>query len=172
VAFSFIPFLLLVIPIAEIAAFIAIGSQIGVVATLLMILVTAVIGSVLLRVQGFGLISRIQSEMQNGRAPTRELIHGVMILVAGVLLLTPGFITDTLGFLLFVPAIRDAAWRFLRSRITIIGAGPARGNRGGFDDGRGFRPNSPEPDPVIDLDAEDYQRDPDPKSPWNENSRR
>jgi UPF0716 protein FxsA len=103
--FSFIPFLLLVIPLAEIAAFVVIGGQIGVWATLGMVLLTAAIGSFLLRWQGVGLFNKINTEMRANRVPGRELVHGVMILVAGVLLLTPGFVTDSLGFLLFVPGV-------------------------------------------------------------------
>ena len=121
--FSIIPFLLLIVPLAEIGAYIVIGREIGVLWTLAMVFVTAVIGSILLRVQGFGLINRIQSEMQEGRVPGRELVHGVMIMIAGVLLLTPGFITDTIGFLLFVPQIRDAGWALLKNRISVVSSG-------------------------------------------------
>jgi UPF0716 family protein affecting phage T7 exclusion len=57
--------------------------------------------------------------MRSNRVPGRELVHGVMLLVAGVLLLTPGFVTDSLGFLLFVPAFRDVVWRLVRDRFTV-----------------------------------------------------
>lgn len=157
VPFSLIPFLLLAIPLLEIAAFVVIGGEIGVFATLAMVFVTAVLGSILLRVQGFGLLQRIRKETDAGRVPGREMVHGVMILVAGVLLLTPGFITDTLGFLLFVPAIRDAGWSLLKGRILFSG---------GFSAG-GPHPSRPETDGrTIDLDAEDYTAEPDPNSPW------
>ncbi|WP_420407720.1 FxsA family protein [Hoeflea sp.] len=157
--FSLIPFLLLVVPLAEIAAFVVIGGQIGVWATLGMVLLTAAIGSVLLRWQGIGLFNRINAEMQANRVPGRELVHGVMILVAGVLLLTPGFVTDTLGFLLFVPALRDAVWRLVRNRIVVTTMS-ARGS------GRG--PGSPRPDDgVVDLDADEFERHPDHSSPWS-----
>ena len=160
--FSIIPFLLLVVPIAEISAFVVIGGKIGLAATLGLILVTAVIGSVLLRWQGLGLLARISAEMQAGRVPGRDLVHGVMILVAGVLLLMPGFVTDTLGFLLFIPPVREAAWRFLKSRVTIVPAGPI------FSDPRGSR--GPQPDgsgKVVDLDESDFRRSGPGKSPWS-----
>ena len=170
---AIVPLLLLAVPIAEIAAFIAVGQWIGIGWTLLMILVTAVIGTVLLRVQGLGLLARAQGEVAAGRVPARELVHGVMLLVAGVLLLTPGFITDTLGFLLFVPALRDWGWRHLRARISVRGAmasavgGMGRGARGarGRAPGRG-----PMHDDTIDLGEDDYRRtdpaarEPDPSS--------
>ena len=104
--FSLIPFLLLVIPAAEIAVFILVGGQIGVLWTFAAILATAILGSILLRVQGFQIVNRLREETNAGRVPGRELGHGAMILVAGVLLLTPGFVTDALGFLLLVPPLR------------------------------------------------------------------
>ncbi|TCD15992.1 FxsA family protein [Oricola cellulosilytica] len=154
--FSLIPFILLIIPLLEIGVFIAVGSQIGVFATLGMIVLTAIIGSILLRVQGFGLLTRMRRDLDEGRVPGRELVHGVMILVAGVLLLTPGFVTDTLGFLLFVPALRDAVWRFARRRVQIVAQssyptdGPAR------DSGS----------PTIDLTEDEYSDTADPDTPW------
>ena len=148
---ALIPFLLLAVPIAEIVAFVAIGREIGIGWTLLLILVTAVIGTLLLRVQGFGLIERIRGEVGAGRVPARELVHGVMLLVAGVLLLTPGFITDALGFLLFVPALRDAGWRALRSRVTVATVG------GFARDARARHADRPR-EGVVDLDETEWQR--------------
>lgn len=157
--FSLVPLLLLAIPLMEIAAFIVIGGQIGVLATLAMVFVTAVIGSILLRIQGFGLVNRIRQETEQGRVPGRELVHGVMILIAGVLLLTPGFVTDTLGFLLFVPAIRDIGWRLVKDRI-VVAAGAGSGMRGGF----GSQPQGG--GKTIDLDDDDFTSSGDPNSPW------
>lgn len=117
--FAIVPFLLLVIPVVEIAVFILVGGQIGVFPTLAFIFVTAMIGSILLRVQGFSVVARIRYEMDHGRIPGRELGHGVMILAAAILLLTPGFVTDAIGFALFVPAIRSMIWRFLASHIEV-----------------------------------------------------
>ncbi|MEM6463687.1 MAG: FxsA family protein [Pseudomonadota bacterium] len=161
--FSLIPLLLLIIPLAEIAAFVVIGREIGVLWTLAMVFFTAVLGSILLRVQGFGLVNRIRQETEAGRVPGRELVHGVMILIAGVLLLTPGFITDAIGFLLFVPAIRDAGWRLIKSRITIVSAAGFADERPGTNDSSGSGP-------TIDLGERDFKRDPDPDSPWKKDS--
>jgi UPF0716 protein FxsA len=173
--FSLIPFLLLVIPMAEIAMFILVGSQIGVLPTLGLIVLTAIIGSILLRVQGLGILQRIAAETRVGRVPGRELIHGAMILVAGVLLLTPGFVTDTLGLLLFIPKLREAGWRLLRNRITIIATNQAAGFRAGSGSPFGAssqRWNERGADagrkPVIELDDEDYRRDPSPDTPWRQ----
>ena len=162
--FSLIPFLLLVVPLAEIAAFVVIGGQIGVLATLAMVLVTAVIGSFLLRRQGIGLFNRINTEMRANRVPGRELVHGVMILVAGVLLLTPGFVTDTIGFLLFIPAIRDLVWRAVKDRIVV------HTMTGGFEGPGGPRRSRDEG--VVDLDEDEYRRNPDASSPWSDETGR
>ena len=142
--FSIIPFLLLAIPLAEIAVFVVVGQQIGLFPTLALVLITAVAGSILLRIQGFNLLSRMQRELAQHRLPGRELVHGVMILVAGLLLLTPGFVTDTLGLLLFIPAIRDLVWRFIRSHMVLVTPGDASAGE--------YRPSSR----TIDLDMSDY----------------
>lgn len=159
--FSIIPFILLIVPLAEIGAFIVIGREIGVLWTLAMVFVTAVVGSILLRVQGFGLLARIRTETEAGRVPGRELVHGVMILIAGVLLLTPGFITDSIGFLLFIPFVRDAGWSLLKNKISVVSAGQ-------FGRGAEFKPRGDPPaSPTIDLDEDDFRRDGDSDSPWN-----
>ncbi len=156
--FSLIPFLLLIVPILEIGAFIVIGGEIGVFPTLGLIVVTAIIGTILLRIQGFGLLSKIQADMNAGKVPAREMIHGVMIMIAGVLLLTPGFVTDTCGFLLFVPLLRDAAWHFLKNKIKIV----TPTSRSPFSE-------KPRNDgPTIDLSEDEFEREPNPDSPWND----
>ena len=156
--FSIVPFLFLVLPVAEIAVFIVVGQYIGLLPTLAMILLTAIVGSALLRIQGFGLLQRIRVETEQGRVPGRELVHGVMILVAGILLIVPGFITDALGLLLFVPAVRDLGWRLLRERIVVMSTSGFANRRKGGDRRPGER--------VIDLDSGDFERNPDPSSPW------
>lgn len=160
--FAIIPFLLLVIPLAEIAAFIVIGGQIGVLPTLAMVFVTAVIGSFLLRRQGLRVFRRIESEMRQGQAPARELVHGVMILAAGLLLLTPGFVTDTLGFLLFIPAIRERVFAFLSSRIKVSTSGfqPSTGP----SQSRSHRGQAT----VIDLDESEFTHAEKRDSPWRD----
>lgn len=157
--FSIIPPLLLALPILEIAVFIAVGSEIGVLATLGLILLTSVAGSILVRVQGFGVLNQIRREMDQGRVPGRELVHGMMILVAGFLLFLPGFITDALGLLLFIPPLRDLGWSFLRDRVTIIGPGSWGGAaaKGPFGGKR---------EHTIDLDAIDYSESGPGESPW------
>lgn len=164
--FSIIPFLLLAVPIAEIAVFILVGGQIGVLWTFALILLTAVLGSILLRVQGFQILNRLREETNAGRVPGRELGDGAMILVAGVLLLTPGFVTDALGFLLFFPPFRTLIWSFLASRIRIIDPQELRNSPFNRPGGRpGNRDEG-----IVDLDPEEFSdlddREPNPDSPW------
>lgn len=148
-----------VLPLLEIAGFIIVGRQIGVLATILLILATSVLGSVLLRVQGLGVLNRIRQETRAGRVPQREVVHGVMIVFAAFLLFLPGFITDIAGLLLFLPPIRDLVWS-LASRTILSGANAAaRYTR--FDAGAGGRGEH-----VIDLDESDYSSGGDPNSPW------
>lgn len=144
-----LPTLLLALPLAEIAGFVVVGRQIGVFATIALVILTGIAGSLLLRYQGFGAMARISRDMREGRDPSRELAHGVMILVAGILLVIPGFVSDIVGLLLFIPPVRDLGWRFLRKRVT-FSAGMTD-FRGGFRSGGGR---------TIDLDAEDFSSGP------------
>lgn len=143
----------LIIPVLEIVGFVVVGSRIGVLATLGMVLLTAVAGSVLLRVQGFGLLRRIRAETDAGRVPGRELMHGAMILLAGFLLLLPGFVTDALGLLLFVPAFREWMWRTLARRVLVDV--DVTGLRAGMTGAR-YRRDSR----TIDLDEDEFRRTP------------
>ena len=153
---SMLPFLLLAIPALEIAVFIVIGGEIGVLWTVALILLTAVIGSILLRMQGFQVVQELQRASEAGRIPGRELGHGAMILAAGILLLTPGFVTVATGFLLFVPAVREIIWKHLASRITVVAREGFAQGMGGRGDGFADR-SRPGRDGVVDLDADEYR---------------
>jgi UPF0716 protein FxsA len=134
-------FLLLVaVPIVEIALFIQVGGWLGLWPTIAIVILTAAIGTVLLRAQGLAALGELQRRLAAGEDPSATLAHGAMILVAGVLLLTPGFFTDAVGFALLMPPVRAAgirlAIRFARSRMTQVhmgvhmGAGGHRGPAG------------------------------------------
>jgi UPF0716 protein FxsA len=98
--------LFIVVPAVELGLLIEIGSRIGTVATLGIIVVTGVVGAALARRQGIGVLRRVQAELAEGRVPAGSLADGVIILVAGALLMTPGVLTDVLGFLCLVPGAR------------------------------------------------------------------
>lgn len=101
--------LLIGVPLIEIALFIEVGGRIGLWPTIATVILTAVIGTALLRRQGMATLQRAQAEMAAQRMPVRELFDGACLLVAGVLLLTPGFLTDAVGFALLIPPLRAVA---------------------------------------------------------------
>lgn len=139
-----IPLLFIVLPLAEIAAFVVVGSEIGALATVGLVIVTTFIGAILLRIQGFGALNRIRSAMETGASPGHDMVNGAMIMLAGILLILPGFITDAFGLLLFIPPVRDLVWRFLSRHIVVVNAGA-----------RGYSARSSR---TIDLDEEDFSR--------------
>lgn len=128
-----IPFLLLTVPLAEIALFVAIGGRIGVLATIAMVVLTAIIGTFLLRLQGLQVLNEAKRSADQGKMPLGPVVDGLCLLVAGLLLITPGFLTDAFGFALFVPAFRRAlaglVWRQLRdsAHVRVYTSGPGRG---------------------------------------------
>jgi UPF0716 protein FxsA len=113
-------FLLVAVPIIEIALFIQVGGWLGLWPTIGIVILTAAIGTLLLRIQGLATLGELQRRLAAGEDPSATLAHGAMILVAGVLLLTPGFFTDAVGFLLLTPPVRAAAIRFARSRMVHV----------------------------------------------------
>lgn len=160
----FLPFLLLLIPLAEISVFILVGQYIGLFPTLGLIFLTAILGAVLLRIQGFGLLRKLTTEANAGRMPSRELVHGAMIVIAGLFLITPGFITDSLGFLLFIPPIRDWFWSLLKNRVTVFSS---VSGFSGFSEPRGPSEAPGQTGPVVDLDDDEFRREGNPNSPWS-----
>lgn len=111
--------LFVAIPIIEIALFIQVGGLIGLWPTLAIVVVTAFIGTSLMRAQGALAMSQIRQNFNELRDPTESLAHGAMILFAGALLLTPGFFTDFTGFLLLFPPFRKAAFHWLKARVNV-----------------------------------------------------
>lgn len=93
-------------PIAEIAVFIEAGDQFGLWPTVGAVILTAIIGTTLLRIQGLTVLRRAQASMNQGEMPLTEIFDGFCLVIAGALLLTPGFITDAIGFALLIPFVR------------------------------------------------------------------
>jgi len=112
--------LFILTPLIEIYLFIKVGAQIGALTTVLLCVVTAVIGMALLRHQGLSTLNKVQSQMQRGELPAIGMIEGVMLFFAGALLLTPGFFTDTIGFILLIPPLRKALALWLLERSGMI----------------------------------------------------
>ncbi|MCK5893373.1 MAG: FxsA family protein [Endozoicomonadaceae bacterium] len=97
---------LVLFPIAEIMVLIKIGSLIGVLVTVLLLLFTASLGIYLLREQGIRTLLRARERMMNGQVVGQEMLEGVIIVACGVLLVAPGFITDTIALIGFFPVTR------------------------------------------------------------------
>ena len=109
--------LFLIVPIIEIVLFIEIGSRIGTPATLLIVVITAILGASLAHREGLKTWWRMQSKLASGSMPDEELLDALMILVAGAVLLTPGFLTDAVGFLLLYPGTRRGIKQWARRKI-------------------------------------------------------
>lgn len=101
-----------VIPVIEVYLLIQVGSLIGALPTVALLLSISMAGAWLVRHQGFELLRRIRSELAQGRLPAAELLDGAMVLVGGVLLLTPGFFTDIIGLLFLIPVTRAVIKQF------------------------------------------------------------
>ena len=110
---------------AELAVFIAIGSEIGALLTIIGIAVTAVVGLSLLRSQGRAVMASLQQKVARGEAPVASMADGAAIAAGAVLMLIPGYITDAMGLVLFIPGIRTIIGASLISRMM-------RRDSGGF----------------------------------------
>ena len=106
------------ISVAEMATFFWVESRIGLGWALGLAVLTALVGSFLVRQAGLSVLSRIQRKLGQGRLPGRELSDGAAILVSGAFLISPGFITDVLGFLLLIPPVRGLVYRILSKRLS------------------------------------------------------
>ncbi|AVO37838.1 FxsA family protein [Pukyongiella litopenaei] len=159
--YLFLAFLL--VPLVEIALFIQVGGLIGLWPTLAVVILTAVLGTALVRGQGRQTMFDLRRSFNELDDPTEPLAHGAMILVAGVLLLTPGFFTDALGFALLMPPVRLAVMRHARTRMTAttfqIGTAPRGAGMSRHDTGMPPRGD------VIDGEFEEVQTQRDPNRP-------
>ncbi len=145
------------IPLIEIGLFIQVGGWIGLWPTLAIVIVTAILGSWALRLQGLSTLARARQQLDRGVLPASEIFDGACLLLAGALLLTPGFFTDTIGALLFLPPFRDILRRTLgryaaaHAEVHVHGVGG--GPRGTTRSGQGGRGPTIDGD-YVDLDAE------------------
>lgn len=128
-------------PFLEIAAFIVIGREIGILPTLATVVGTSVLGAVLLKQQGMAALMAIRREMRHGELPPQAIGHAALIGLGGLLLLLPGFVSDIFGILLFLPPVRSLILAALARNATIV---VVRGRRSGV--GR----------TVVDLDPEEW----------------
>jgi UPF0716 protein FxsA len=124
--------LFIVVPIAELALLIQVGSWIGFWPTLALLVLDAVLGSMLMRSQGRAAWRRFNAAIEEGRAPAREALDGVLVIFGGALLLTPGFITDIFGLLFLIPPTRVLVRRLIvrRATLRVMGVATPPGSNG------------------------------------------
>ena len=151
----FLPLLFLAWPIAEIATLIAVGSRLGILTTILLLIGAGFVGLFVVRLQGLRLFSQLQSELNAGRTPTGPIVRGAMTALAGFFFLIPGFLSDILGLLLLLPPVQSLAAAWLAANATVVS------NVGGFR-------RRPADKGVVDLDPADFSRRDD--SPWTSGS--
>jgi len=106
--------LFIAMPIIEIGVLIRVGGWLGLWPTLIIVIITAVLGTWMLRQQSVATIMSAQNSLREGQLPAQQIFEGVLLLVGGVLLLTPGFVTDAIGFACLLPWSR----RWLAHRIA------------------------------------------------------
>lgn len=163
---ALLPLILLGLPLAEIAGFVIVGKWLGVFGTLGLIVLSSLVGMMLLRQQGLSVLKQVNAEGRSGRVPGEAIGNGAMIVIAAILLIIPGFLTDIVGIFLFIPAVRGFIWRKLGNRIVV------RGTYSPSYEGTAERePQRNSSDKVIDLDSDEFERGPNPSSPWSNGPR-
>jgi len=140
----FLFILFAVLPILEIALLVNVGSVIGGWNTIGLVILTAFIGAYFVKREGISTLQTAQAKMQRNEVPGKELVEGLMLVVAGVLLVTPGFITDIIGFMFALPGSRHLlatqVSKHMKMRVVAPGMGAGFGSGAGF--GQDFHQNS------------------------------
>lgn len=139
--------LFVIMPVLEMWVLIEVGSKIGALTTIGLVLFTAMLGLALLRQQGVSTIMRANQRMQAGQLPAQEMVEGIFLAVGGALLLTPGFITDAIGFACLIPGLRHLIiGRLLKKAIFRATSGRA----GFYHSAQGYRASSSSDDDIIE----------------------
>jgi UPF0716 protein FxsA len=110
------------IPVVELYLLIKVGTVLGGINTILLVIISGFLGAWLARLEGMNTLMKLRANLQQGLMPAEELLDAVIIFIAGVVLITPGFITDVLGLLLLWPVTRNRLKRFLRKKFDELNA--------------------------------------------------
>jgi len=137
------------VSLLEIFVLVKVGGFLGALPTVLLVIISALIGSALVRSQGLQLIKQLQQRMAAGELPGQQLIEGIMLIITGVLLVTPGFVTDACGLLLLVPSIRANLAKIAMSKLSFMSLHTA----GGFSQ-QHFTQSNPHDDSIIEGEFE------------------
>lgn len=150
------------IPLIEILVFVQVGSEIGALNTVIITVITAVIGVMLIRIQGLGVLMRARETMNRQETPVNEIFEGVFLALAGLFLIIPGFVTDTVGFLLLIPPLRRALAGYMARNSNFVTTGMHQSRQS-----RGSTVIDGEYEVIEDDPAELENRgNPNPDSPW------
>ena len=107
--------IIILVPVIEIYLFIKIGSQIGAFSTISLIFITAFLGIIYARYEGFNTLKSGMSQIIKNEIPIYEIISGAALAFAALLLILPGFATDFLGLLIIFPPTR----KLLLKKVSI-----------------------------------------------------
>ncbi|HVM39970.1 MAG TPA: FxsA family protein [Acidimicrobiia bacterium] len=143
----------LVLPIAELAFIIYVGTNIGVLETIGLLLAVSVVGAWLAKREGIGVWRAVNRRVAAGEVPGSELLDAFLILFAGALLLTPGFLTDIVAVALLLPPVRAGVRRVLRRRFE------QRVEVRAFEAGRGWVDGRSRPADRDEVDRDEASRD-------------
>ena len=108
--------IILFVPLIEIYLFIQIGGQIGAFYTILIILLTAVVGIFFVRLQGISTLKSGVTQLYQNQIPVYEMMSGAALAFAALLLIIPGFATDLIGFLLIIPITRNIIFKLFSKK--------------------------------------------------------
>ena len=106
-----------IIPFIELSLLIELGTHIGTLNTIMVVIITGIVGAFMARIAGLSVLFKIQENLRAGIFPADELFDGVLILIGGALLITPGLITDALGFFLLLPLGRAGVKKWLKEVV-------------------------------------------------------
>ncbi|MFT6115156.1 MAG: UPF0716 protein FxsA [Candidatus Azotimanducaceae bacterium] len=123
----------IIVPVIEMFILIRVGSMIGALPTIALVVLTATVGVWLLKREGLATLARLQNKIASGEIPGKELLEGVMLIIGGALLLTPGFVTDAVGFVCLLPGLRGplAVWLLKHTQFMQGGFQMGAGRAGG-----------------------------------------
>jgi UPF0716 protein FxsA len=110
-------FLFTLVPLLELYLLIRLGTYVGAVDTIAIVIGTGIAGGLLAKSQGLAVLDRMRAELNQGRLPAESLFDGLLILMAGAMLVTPGLLTDGLGLLLLIPWSRQAIKSWLKRKM-------------------------------------------------------
>ena len=110
---------LLLVPLADAFLLVFVAAEIGPVLTVLIVVLTALLGMLLVRAEGRHTVRTTQQKLAEGEIPTDELLDGGLLLVAGALTLTPGLVTDALGIILVFPLTRVPIRAVVRDYVVV-----------------------------------------------------